>query len=139
MSEHRLWLNVRNNIGHVGHFTRIEFNVIAGIPDVSYCIAGAEGYCELKYREDLPARITTQVFGREGLREDQEIWISERVRHAGRVYILAQAEDRVFLIPGKYASEFNSMTLHQLSKASSWETESLRTVDWLQLVKALRV
>lgn len=138
MSEDALWTRIRSAIGHRGHFTRVEFNPTAGIPDVCYVIHGTEGWLELKFREDVPARITTTpVFHSGGLRDEQVAWIYTHVRHGGRAHVLAQVESMLYLVPGSFARTFNAMTMHQLAKASEWQ-DGGRKIDWNFLVKKLK-
>ena len=140
MSEHNLWVRIRSNIGDRGHFVRMEFNPEAGIPDVDYCIKGVEGKIELKYTASVPARANTAVFTNGGLRDAQIAWIYTRVRHGGRVWILPQIGERLFLVPGKYCREFNSMTTHQIDKAATWSSEGrvMALQDWEHMVICLK-
>lgn len=134
MSEHNLWERFRNNLGHTGHLTRIEYNVVDGVPDVSFCFGGKEGYIELKFCDAFPARPTSMVFGGEGLRDSQVAWIHTRVRHGGRVWILAQVDDMIFLVHGRHCRKFNRMTAFQIKKAADWETPATMTWnDWREL------
>lgn len=71
---------------------------------------------ELKQCSELPKRETTAVFGDSGLRPDQVLWIRQRVKHGGNVYIVAKTPDQVFWIPGKHCQEFNNMTLSELKE-----------------------
>lgn len=139
MSEHTLWTRLRENIGHHGHFTRLEFNPEAGIPDVDYCVKGGEGKIELKYIDRAPVRVDTAVFHTGGLRDAQVIWIHTRVRHGGRVFVLPQVGGELLLIPGSYARTFNAMTLHQLEKASIWAAggSGINVADWRRLSACL--
>lgn len=138
--EHSLWLRMRGNIGHRGHFTRIEFNLEAGVPDVDYCLKGEEGKIELKHAHRWPSRMTTPVFGAEGLRDSQVIWIYHRVRHGGRVFIVSQVHNALFAVPGSFGRTFNSMTKFQLQKASVWWVDGpmVDEADWDDLIKVLR-
>lgn len=121
MSEATLWDNLRNNLGHRGHFVRLEFNPEAGIPDVEYCIKGIEGKLELKYRDEIPARENTPVFHDGGLRDSQIVWLWRRVvKHGGRADILAQVQRKLFLIDGAECRSFNDLTMMQLAKAALW-------------------
>lgn len=135
MSEDALWDRIRRNVGHRGHFTRIEYNPTAGVPDVQYVIKGVEGWLELKFREDTPVRAETPAFLHGGLRDDQIAWNYTHHRHGGRAYVLAQVENALLLVSSAYARRFNVMTMHQLHKASVWST--VVKVDWNGLVKHL--
>ena len=139
MSEHNLWVRIRSNIGHRGHFVRMEFNPEAGIPDVDYCIKGTEGKIELKYAAAAPVRLNTAVFTNGGLRDAQVAWIYTRVRYGGRVWILPQIGELLYLVPGKYCRQFNNMTLHQIEKASAWASDErqISAKDWHQLLAIL--
>lgn len=139
MSEATLWDRIRNTIGHRGHFARIEFNPDAGIPDVTYCVKGEEGFIELKYTDSAPARESTAVFTNGGLRTSQVGWIHKRVKVGGRVWILPQIGDELLLIPGRHCRVFNGMTLHLLRKAASWSASApIGPGDWEGLLDALK-
>jgi hypothetical protein len=139
MSEHALWKRIRDKIGHVGHFSRLEFNPEDGIPDVDYCIQGEEGKIELKHAHEFPMRSTTRVFGPHGLRDAQVVWIYTRIRHGGRAWILAQVDTTLFLVPGTHCRTFNEMTEHQLGKASVWTAKGAITIEeWQQFIKLLK-
>lgn len=121
MSEANLWDAMRNAIGHRGHFSRVEFNPTEGHPDVSYCIKGIEGHIELKYLPRAPAKITTSVFtDHHGLRPSQIAWIHTRVKHGGRVAIVGQVGEMIYVVPGYLYRRFNQFTAHELAKASIW-------------------
>jgi hypothetical protein len=138
-SEHNLWTRIRTNIGHRGHFVRMEFNPEAGIPDVDYCIKGTEGKIELKHTAIVPARANTAVFTNGGLRDAQIAWIYTRVRHGGRVWILSQIGELLYIVHGDYCRQFNRMTLHQIEKASAWASteRQIPAEDWNQLLAVL--
>jgi hypothetical protein len=99
-----------------GHLIRIENPAHPGTPDVNYCAGGFEVWIELKQCDELPKRETTSVFGESGLRVDQKLWIRQRVKYGGNVWVAAKTPHKVFWIPGKHAQEFNSMTLKQLEE-----------------------
>lgn len=119
-SEAGLWDSIRANVGHRGHFSRIEYNPSAGYPDLSYCIKGEEGHIELKHIDQAPVRPTTQVFGEKGLRDAQIAWAHTRCKHGGRVYIVARVGLVIFVVPGIHCRRFNQMTYFQLGKAAIW-------------------
>jgi len=138
MSESSLWDRIRNNIGHTAHFSRIEFTPEAGIPDVTFCSHGVEGFIELKHCHEAPKRANTRVFGSEGLRDSQIIWIYRRVKHGGRVWILPQIDESLYLVEGRHCRVFNEMTLHQIEKASTWSSGGRMSAQlWVDLADAL--
>ncbi len=44
----QVWYHVKQELGPLGHLTRIEYPVIPGTPDVLYTIKGVTGWLELK-------------------------------------------------------------------------------------------
>jgi hypothetical protein len=138
MSEANLWTRVRNAVGHRGHFARIEFNPDAGIPDVTYCVQAIEGHIELKFADAIPARENTRVFGTDGLRDSQVAWISKRIRAGGRVWIMAQVDRYLFLVPGWYCLTFNEMTFFQLGRVAAWTCGPVvKEAGWQQFLDTL--
>ena len=79
MSEAALWKDMRRNIGHLGHFSRVESHESsAGIPDVDFCIAGVEGHVELKFGTDTKAP---------KIRPTQAKWFRDRVKEEGKPWM----------------------------------------------------
>lgn len=137
MSEQNLWNRLRTGVSKHGHWNRVENMVGVGIPDVNYCLpAGIEGWLELKFRKEPPARPTTAAFTNGGLRDDQIIWINRRAQLGGRVHIFAQVGDVLLLVPGRYATEFNSMTLDYMRMCSVWVWTG-RSPEWNSFTDAL--
>jgi hypothetical protein len=133
--EHSLWNRIRNSIGHVGHWQRLEFNPEAGIPDVNFCIAGVEGMIELKHTDEPPVREATRVFGDRGLRKAQIAWIKIRQRVGGRIFICSQVGRWLFLTPGFHAETFNEMSLKEITRTSVWNHfGTMRQEDWVNFV-----
>lgn len=136
MSEANLWDRIREGTKNRAHFSRIEFNPTEGYPDTSYCIRGIEGHAELKWIDAPPARINTACFGdKHGLRPAQIGWIHTRVKHGGRVFIVAGVGQIILVVPGAYCRTFNSMTYFELGKAG----ETISPGDWDGFLRALRV
>ena len=97
------------------HNLRVENPACPGTPDLNYCHQGVEGWIEFKQVKSLPKRPETPVFTG-ALRPEQVLWHIKRVRSDGRTFICGYVEetDEFFLIPGKYAQEFNDMCLERL-------------------------
>lgn len=89
---------------------RVENGCMPGTPDVNICLDGREFWVELKDVDQFPKRETTSVFGKEGLRPDQVLWITQRTRAGGEVYIIGKVDREIYCIPGEYAEVFNSLT-----------------------------
>lgn len=98
-----------------GHDIRVENPACPGTPDINACISGVEFWAETKRVPALPKLASTPVF-RGVMRADQKLWLHERSESGGRCYIVAfvEAEELTYVIPGKYAYEFESMTKTQL-------------------------
>lgn len=102
-----VWRYVRGKLLPPGvHATRIENEIGAGFPDVHYTYRGISGTLELKFlrKKNLP-------FGEEGLNKDQRIWIRDEVKAGGIVWLVADVNDHIFVLPGKIAFLFNELDL----------------------------
>lgn len=85
MSENDFWNEMRNSIGHSGHFSRVESpQTSAGIPDVDFCVEGIEGHIELKFGEGGNAP---------RMRPSQVKWFNSRVKAGGKPIIFAKLVD----------------------------------------------
>lgn len=72
-----------------GHFDRIENMVGSGMPDVTYCVRGAEGFIELKQIKEWPKRPET-VVAIEHYTSQQRIWARQRIAAGGRVWLMLE-------------------------------------------------
>ena len=115
---------------------RVENTAVVGTPDVNYCIAGAEGWAELKAweRVRLSGRFTVPK-----LREDQAIWLSRRGRVGGRCYLLCRINKDVVLIDGRLVN-----ALFDKGLQLDWKHAHLAVnlwlkppIDWKKLLDAL--
>jgi hypothetical protein len=76
--------------GH-GHWQRHEDGISKGIPDVSFCIKGVEGWIELKEIEHWPIREKTIVAFR--WEPEQRFWARKRGSHGGNVWLLLKVRE----------------------------------------------
>ena len=82
MSENKFWNEMRREVGHLGHFSRVESHATsAGIPDVDFCVDGIEGHIELKYGNDK---------NRPHIRLSQLKWFKNRIKAGGRPIVFAK-------------------------------------------------
>lgn len=86
MSEKNMWHRMKSKFSHAGHWQRIEDGLSRGVPDVNYCIRGAEGWIELKQIGDWPKRKTTPVSFR--WEKEQRFWARRRGKNGGLVWLL---------------------------------------------------
>ena len=75
---------------------------------------GRDFWVELKDVDKFPARPTTRVFGDEGLRPEQVLWIIQRTRAGGEVYIVGKVDNEIFCLHGREAENFNRYTRSEL-------------------------
>lgn len=69
------------------HIERIENMISSGMPDVTYCLRGVEGFIELKEISDWPARPETPIH-LPHYTPSQRNWHRARLQRGGRVYVL---------------------------------------------------
>jgi len=140
MSEHNLWTAVRKGLVDAADLKidlmRVENLVQDGPPDVNGCCQCVEFWIELKYADEPPARDSTKVFGKGGLRDSQIVWIYKRVKHGGRVWILAQCGLALFLVSGRYCRVFNEWTYPELLEFSTWYHVGKKR-DWSGLLEVV--
>lgn len=89
LRESKLWDDLRDACrGTYIHFSRVESHATSpGIPDLSFCVAGCEGFIELKSWD--PKKGFT-------LRRSQVAWTRARDRAGGRVFLLFDKQEDLF-------------------------------------------
>lgn len=119
--EQRLWDRMRSHRTSFVRLERVENMLAAGFPDViaQVGLTSNTWLIELKAVSSLPVRPRTPVFGKdEGLTVDQRNWLLDWMHFGGHALILgASGEGHPalhWLISGKFAEEFNAMTLADL-------------------------
>jgi len=126
MSEAKLWTTVKNGVGHIGHWDRIESHAVSqGRPDVNWCHEGDVVDIELKVYNPKKGGFI--------LRANQNAWMANRLRHGGKVFILARFDSVggpiYLLIPGTRRKEL----IHERSY-EAWHNQSIwaweQKVDW---------
>lgn len=85
--------------------TRIESECSAGFPDVHFNYYGVSGTIELKFlrKKRLP-------FGTQGLNKYQIAWHREANEQNAHSLIIADVNDEVYVISGRWFSHFNGAT-----------------------------
>ena len=92
---------------------RVENGIVDGMPDVNCCVNGQDLWLELKYIESWPARASTQVLGRKGLRPEQINWHIRQAAAGGDSYVIVGIGKETWVAPNKYARDINSWTKEQ--------------------------
>jgi hypothetical protein len=108
-----------------GRWERVENGVIAGMPDVNFCVAGMEGWIELK-KASKPAKMSTVLFkSQRGLDKEQENWHHFQAKNGGDSWVLIQIDREFYAIPGVLAPEINQYTMEDMEKYQ------INLSDWL--------
>lgn len=107
-------------------FERVENGMIDGMPDVNYCLAGCEGWLELKAPR-LPKHGATRLLGgSEPFKVDQANWFLRQTRARGRCGLFIATNDLLLLIPGSTAGRqgiaLNELSLQELHMLASWSS-----------------
>lgn len=106
MAEANVSKALMTRLKKVGHATRIENLVGVGMPDVSYCVDGAEGFIENKWRSSWP-KDPEGIVTLKHFTAQQRIWIADRARAGGSVFVLLGVGIPVtdwLLLDGAFAS-----------------------------------
>lgn len=101
-----LWRYIgRNLLPPDIHATRIESPCSPGFPDVHFNYRGVSGTLELKFlrKKKLP-------FGDDGLNKFQIAWHREAEDHKAHSLIIAEVNDQIYVIPGRWYAQFNGAT-----------------------------
>ena len=130
MSETNLWKWLSESVLPEGHYSRIESpDTAPGFPDVHYQIRDdISGTLELKFARRPNARVPFKN-ERDGLHKSQKVWIRQELHHGGTVWIVAQVQDWIFVIPGRYAERFNGASVRELESMSSVILNRKRTPE----------
>ena len=132
MSEKALWKEMKKNIGHRGHFTRVESHATAnGFPDVNFCIR-KEGTIELKFSGDETAPPE--------IRPSQVKWHQARLKYDGNCWVFAKLKINgkwwYFLVHGE-----NIIRLAKAESNADWfDTNGFRwegTPNWNHVLTAI--
>ncbi len=91
--EQRLWQRVRRALAPHGRVSRIENPLDPGMPDVSYCLGGVEGWLELKALPAWPKQLNT-IVGPRLVRPAQRAWWVRQLAAGGRLHVLLAVGDR---------------------------------------------
>lgn len=134
MSEAKLWRTLRDAVGHIGHWDRIESHAVSqGRFDVNFCIEGDVGDIELKIYDPKRGGLI--------LRANQNAWACNRVKAGGNAWILARydfnAKPEFLLIPA-----YRSRSLIHDRSYEGWLSQATHVwvgqIDWEAFLKIVR-
>lgn len=124
-------------------FERVENGMIDGMPDVNYCLAGAEGWLEIKAPKVPKLGATRLLGGSEPFKVDQANWFLRQRRARGRCALFVATEALLLLIPGDDAArlgiKLNEFSLDELRMHACWwsEVPAKDQVTWWDLRERL--
>ena len=147
-NESKLFQRIKKRISTERHdrVDRIENGMGAGMPDVNYCLNGAEGWIELKCPK-IPKRSSTALFGagNHPVGIDQSNWFLSQNNAGGLAFLLIGPVETtdLILVSAELASNcelVNSMTLDELAENSIWKfwSDSPFEGGWHRLRSILR-
>lgn len=105
---------------------RVENGLVDGMPDVNCYLGERELWFELKYIEAWPARASTQVLGRKGLRPEQINWHIRQGNAGGMSWILVGVGRETWITDNKYVRDVNTWT------KDTWESEGIPFTEFLK-------
>lgn len=133
MSEHNFWLEIKREIGHLGHWSRLESHATAdGFPDTSLTAAELEVKIELKHSNKAEAP---------EIRPSQVRWFRRNIKHHGNPLLFAKLQVKNtnywLLFDGKTVID----GLYRMKKCSQWiamaDYRWADKMDWDELWKVL--
>lgn len=136
MTETDFWSQIRDGMTGMWVADRIENECGgAGIPDVSFGVAGRNGWMELKYLQAFPRREGTLV------RIDhytiaQKKWLRRRGRVAGDCWLFVRVADEWFLFDWLRAQEVTEWTSGEWREKANGHWQG--RMQWKELYALLR-
>lgn len=133
MSEGNFWQEIKRNIGHIGHWSRIESHATAdGFPDTVWTVFGTEAKIELKH-----ATIKKKM----EIRPSQVRWFRKNVKNQGNPWLFAKIERKAqvpvyLLFKGETVLEIYDITnIDTLIKMSDYAWTN--SVDWSDFIEII--
>ena len=125
MSEANFWKEIKKNVGHIGHWNRIESHATAdGFPDTAFSINGVGGTIELKYvASDLVPP---------DIRASQVRWFRKNVKNGGNCWLFSKIGNLYLLHKGyhvEFIHDFN-VDYWKMHAEGKWENK----VDWDEFI-----
>lgn len=123
---------------------RVENGISEGMFDVNYCIAGREGWLEIK-APLVPKRPDTQLLGGgHGILLSQANWALKQQKAFGRCYLYVATVRASMLLPASMIVDYeatNRMSLRELSARSLWLAvgRNITPDQWARLRRMLCV
>lgn len=111
----------------------IENEAGSGIPDLNVCYKGKDFWIEIKYREELPKRISTPALGK-ALRPSQRIWFKRRIaKEATNLFLFIRIDDELFLVHvfnEEILEAVEEANIHTLQSMTCWHGFVRHKPDW---------
>ncbi len=128
MSEGNFWKEIRRNIGHLGHWSRIESHATAdGFPDTIFTKDMNTAFIELK-QEDNEAKTPH-------IRPSQVRWFRREVRNGGNCWLFSKIGNIYLLHKGYHVEFLHSMGVEYwfMHAEGKWIDE----MEWDELIYLL--
>jgi hypothetical protein len=112
-------------------FVGVETSTTRGLPDVNYCLDGAEGWIELKVVRGLKISIRPEQVG----------WMERRLARGGRVLLAARWRttkiDRLIVVAGSACRLLRTERITAVPVLGCWHGGPSRW-DWEEVAEVLR-
>ena len=121
MSEANFWIEIKKNVGHKGHWSRIESHATAdGFPDTVFTIKMVDGFIELKQEDDYGK--TPKI------RPSQVRWFRRAARQGCNCWLFSKIDDFYLLHEGKEVPALIDLPFHEWVTSAKvvWK----KHIDW---------
>ena len=128
MSEANFWKEIKKNVGHVGHWSRIESHATAdGFPDTVFTKNDTTAFIELKQEDDETK--TPHI------RPSQVRWFRREVRNGGNCWLFSKIGNTYLLHKGYHVGFLHTfgIELWKMHAEGQWENN----VDWDEFIKCI--
>ena len=125
-NETSVYKKIRANIcGPTDRMERVENGLIAGMPDVNYCLDAQEGWMEIKSPTE-PKRASTALFASgHPVSIEQINWMHVQHMAGGVSWLMIGSDKRMLMIHGGRVAalvhRINEMTVSELEKIAEWK------------------
>lgn len=133
-SEALFWKEIRDNVGHAGHWDRIESHSTSnGFPDTSFTIKGIEGKVELKYGIDSEVRPSQVRWFRKNATNKGNCWLFTKLEIDGKMLYMLFLGKVIGNIKTQEESSFKDVKFWKMRANNTWEDKP----DWDEFINVI--